>query len=94
MTLSLSYYSPVPTVSWSRGGSSISAGGRVQLLQWARQLQISGVEPSDAGTYTCTAAQGSEMELTATGVVLVIGGSVWAWLCMDMLVVSIMGVWS
>ncbi|XP_049724489.1 hemicentin-1 isoform X1 [Elephas maximus indicus] len=49
---------PPPNLIWNNKGSPVLAdsAGRVRILSGGRQLQISIVEKSDAGLYTCVAS--------------------------------------
>ncbi|XP_028823701.1 hemicentin-1 isoform X1 [Denticeps clupeoides] len=47
---------PAPGLIWRKEGSELLGGARVRVLSGGRQLQISGAEPGDAASYSCTAS--------------------------------------
>ena len=48
---------PVPTVSWTKYGSIISASGDSRISFWAdnKELNIANVSTADEGEYRCVA---------------------------------------
>ena len=80
---------PAPTMTWSKGSTSIVAGGRYKVTEGQPQLnsttgltmvqsvlQISNTNDSDRGQYTCTATSPKTVvpKTAATTVELVVNG--------------------
>ncbi|XP_065828951.1 contactin-3-like isoform X2 [Oscarella lobularis] len=58
----------IPAVTWYKGSTKLTSGGRIQLLEFNRALQINNVRTTDAGIYKC---QSNSITRTATLTVLV-----------------------
>ena len=46
---------PVPTISWTRHGSPVSASGGISISDDKKQLTITNVKRTDNGNYRCVA---------------------------------------
>ena len=68
--------SPTATISWSKDGQQLTISGRISTTQSGRVLNISGVLPSDTGTYSCDTSQPASQgtySISAVGSLTVIG---------------------
>ena len=47
---------PVPTISWTRGGSPVDTSARISFTADEKQLTITNVSRTDSGEYRCVAS--------------------------------------
>ena len=47
---------PLPTISWTRNGSPVTASGRISFSDDKKQLTITNVNRTDSGEYRCVAS--------------------------------------
>ena len=47
---------PIPTFSWTKGGSAVTANNRISLSADDKQLSLTNVNRTDSGEYRCVAA--------------------------------------
>ncbi len=58
----LVHSSPIAAISWHKDGSSVVASNRVSFSPFNHILTVTDVSVGDAGTYTCTATQMTNMD--------------------------------
>ncbi|XP_050723288.1 hemicentin-1-like isoform X2 [Eriocheir sinensis] len=50
---------PTPTISWTKDGEEVIAGGHLELLEEGQVLRLHRAQTNDSGDYTCTATSPS-----------------------------------